>query len=90
MAGQFITEKQTEAWLQSETRSLTMPNGTRRDVTAFNLHWLSFDFLTECTCYSEKTLVELALLSQSETGRPFDQSFRNVVAYVTQRVKSTL
>lgn len=87
MSGFFITERETEDWLVSEARDITLPDGTRHVVRGFRLTWRDVDMLKRIPPYTEAKLLELALHSQKETGRPLDQSFRNVVAYVMQQVK---
>jgi hypothetical protein len=89
MGTRFWTEKQMEDWLQSEAREVTLPDGSRCLVRDIRLLWDHFDYLTSYTTYSEAKLVELALISKAETGRPFEQSFCNVVAYVYLVIRAT-
>lgn len=79
--GFFITEKETEAWLEEETRTLTLPDGTVKPFTGFKLLWRSFDYILETSTFTEKRLIELAQLSSRETGRSFGQSFHDLLAY---------
>lgn len=92
----FITEKQTEALLEPETRDITMPDGSVRQITGFKLMWRGFDFLTATPFYkpkpyyTEARLVELAVINSEETGYSFEKTFPNVVAYVNKAVKKRL
>ena len=73
-----------------ETREIAMPDGTRVPVTQFKLIWQNMDTLIATTSYTPDKLVEFALHSQKETGHSFEQSLRNVVAYVTQLVGKSI
>ena len=86
MSNFFTTKQQAEDYLTLEARALPMPDGSRRVVVGFPLMWKNVEFLSTVPPYTEAKLMELALHSQCETGRPLDQSFRNVVAYVMQQV----
>lgn len=92
----FITEKETEALLEPETRDITMPDGSSRPITGFKLMWRSFDFLTATPFYkpkpyfTEARLVELALSSAQEMGYSFERSFPNMVAYVNLALRKRL
>lgn len=87
----FITEKQTEQWLERETRLITMPDGSMRPITGFRLMWSGFDFILEHSLtIDEARLVELALMSARETNRTLEQQFPNVVAYVHQALRKRL
>ncbi|HZF28329.1 MAG TPA: hypothetical protein VE907_04385 [Gammaproteobacteria bacterium] len=90
MSGFFITEKETEALLERETRAVKLPDGTSRQITDFKVMWENFDFLTKTTGFSEARLVELAFMSIKESGRSFEESFPNIVAYTAQCAKECL
>lgn len=85
--GFFITEKQTEDYLEQETRAILMPDGTRRPFTGFKLMWRSFDYLTLAGNYTGKELTALALQNAQEMGYSFEQSFPSVLAYLHQHVR---
>ena len=78
----FYTEKQTEAWLTSETRDLPMPDGGTLTHTAFNLVWKAFDALILLNGYSRLRLVEFALEEIQLQDLSFDQAFTCVVGYL--------
>jgi hypothetical protein len=85
----FITEKETEEWLNLETRDLPMPDGATRPLTDFKLTWNSFDFIVRFGMFTPLELVKLAYLSTSETGFPFEETFPNVVAFIERTVRSS-
>jgi hypothetical protein len=78
----FITEKETEKWLEPESRDIAMPDGSKRSIEMFKLAWRSFDFLTVCQCYTAKELIELSIKNADEMGYSFEDSFPNVLAYL--------
>ncbi|MEM1186714.1 MAG: hypothetical protein AAGI53_17150 [Planctomycetota bacterium] len=78
---QRLTEEQTEALLEADTRHLTSPNGEQAEVTATWHHWLAYDELQTCYGWSETELLELLLLEQHLTGRDLSACFCSVVAY---------
>jgi hypothetical protein len=87
----FITEKKTEEWMERETRSITMPDGSTRPITDFKLMWHGFDFVLEhSSTIDEARLVELSLMSAQETGRSFEQQFPNVVAFAHRALRKHL
>ena len=83
----FITEKEIESLLEEETRNITMPNGDIQPFTAFKLFWITLNYLTKYRGYTEERLVELAVINAKETGRTFDQSFTNSIAYMHKHLK---
>jgi hypothetical protein len=86
----FISEKETEDLLQRETRSVRMPDGTLRPITDFKIMWANFDELLSKTSFDEPELVALAITSSEETGRPFEEAFPNLVAYVLRVARERL
>ena len=64
----FITEKETEEFLELETRNIPMPDGTMRPFTDLRLTWRSYDFLIVCGKYTAKELVDLAIRNGEEMG----------------------
>lgn len=92
----FITEKETEAWLEQETRDITMPDGSTRPITHFKLMWNGFDFLTATPYYqpkpyyTEARLVEWAVMDAEGTGRSFEETFPGVVTYVYKALRKHL
>jgi hypothetical protein len=83
----FMTEKETEEWLELETRSVRMPDGATRPLTLFRLAWNSFDHVIESGLFTDTELAGLAVEASNETGQPFDRTFPNMVAYVAREVR---
>jgi hypothetical protein len=83
----FITEKQTEEWLQLETRTIQMPDGTRKPITYFRLIWRSLDYLILCGNWSTQELVDLAFKNAAEVGGSFEQNFAAVLTYVHHQLR---
>jgi hypothetical protein len=78
----FFTEKETEYWLETETRLLPMPDGSQKPVTSFRLVWGAFDFLVKVGRKTPARLVELSLLNAQEMNLSFEESFPAVIAYL--------
>ncbi|MEE9398550.1 MAG: hypothetical protein V3V31_16245 [Methylococcales bacterium] len=85
--GFFITNKETEDYLETETRDITMPDGSVRSFTGFKLMWYSFDYLTIAGNYTKNELVALAIRNAEKMGYSFEDSFPNVLAYIHQHVR---
>lgn len=84
----FITEKDTEAYLEQETREVRMPDGSLRPVRLFKLVWRSFDYILATSRHiQEEDLTGWGLLSAQETGRSFDLQFPNVLAYTHRALR---
>ena len=80
---EFKTEKQIEESLKREGRYIAMPDGSRRWVSGFKVMWDAYDFLiSEYGRWTEKEIVEIALVSSKETGRSFEDAFVNMVGYI--------
>jgi len=80
----FITEKEIEALLKSETRPLPMPDGSTQYFQGFKLMWDSVDYLTKNHNVTLEWLIELAISDSDGYLRPFYRMFPNTVAYVRQ------
>jgi len=83
----FISEKETENYLEVETRDLPMPDGTIKPFTGFKLMWRAVDYLIITAGYSRAELADLAIKNAKEMGYSFEDSFPNVVAYVHREIK---
>lgn len=81
-AGFFITEKETEAYLVSETRDLPMPGGTLKPHTDFKLTWRIYDLLAEYSGFTKEELVAEAVRTRDLTGRSFEESFTAVLSSI--------
>ncbi len=77
----FITEKQTETYLQSEVRHLKMPDGQTKPVQAINQMWTIFDLLIEANMFSAKRLIEIAHDVAESENVTFDKALEGVCAY---------
>lgn len=78
----MYTEKQTEDWLEPATRTLTMPDGSTRSLTAFTLVWEKVDSLISLSGRTIDELVGYAVEESSLQSMPFDESFVGVVAWL--------
>lgn len=86
----FYTEKQTEAWLESQTRDLPFPDGTMRPFTNTKLMWETVDSLILIAGYSYANLVEFALDECELNNVSFDRAFPGVVAYLDGQLRKSL
>ena len=86
--GVFITEKETEEWLESETRKMLMPDGTREAVTNFNLNWDNLDFILDMSDFTEEEITELALQQAVESGKPFKESYFHLLDYIYEKLRT--
>ena len=85
--GFFITEKETEALLEQETRPIPMPDGSMRPFTGFRLMWESYDFLILCGNYTGKELVDLAIHNSKAMSYSFEESFPALLSYIHRHVR---
>jgi hypothetical protein len=86
----FLTEKETEALLERETRYLQMPDGSFRPVTEFKLTWEIYDRLLFISDYTPAWFVEMALEESEISGRSFEEMFSVCVAYVDDKLRDIL
>lgn len=80
--GFFITERQTEEYLETETRDVPLADGSARPVTAFKLLWRSWDYLILCGGYGRRELAALAQINACEVGCSFEDSLRDTLAHL--------
>ena len=81
----FFTEKQTDFWLESQTRDVALPDGSKRPVRAPRLLWEKADSLVlqgDCT---PAELVAFALNEVALQGIHFDAAYRSIVAHLDNR-----
>ena len=83
----FMTEKQTEELLQTETRMLPMPDGSLYPYTSFHLLWNSLDYLQANYRLELEWFIRITHQHMEESGKDFDTAFRNIVAYVRHHVE---
>jgi hypothetical protein len=82
MEAPLWTEQQMEQWLKHETRTLTMPDGSRREHTAFKLVWDTADALVEEAGYTHAELIAWALEEAELQNASFDLAYTGVVKYL--------
>lgn len=85
--GFFITEKQTEEWLQEEVRDMLMPDGTRKPVRAFRITWSARDFIEEFTDIPEQEISEIAQMYVEETGKPYEEAYFDTLGDLESKLR---
>ncbi|MES9861134.1 MAG: hypothetical protein ABW157_13560 [Candidatus Thiodiazotropha sp. LLP2] len=86
--GKFYTEKETEAYLQDETRILTLPNGRKESVTTMHMTWRAFDRLDETKACSCQELIKRAYDWYKRDGKhDFTTYFWNLVSFIHSEMK---
>lgn len=83
----FITEKETEALLEKETRWLPMPDGSLRPYTAFKLALNHLDYLIGNYSLTLDWFIDMALKDAKAQNRSFEESLSIVIAYTRQEYK---
>jgi len=78
----LYTEKQTERWLENETRNLPMPGGSTRRHTAFRLVWEKADSLVLLSGYSFAELAGFAAEEAELQDIDFDKAFTGVISWL--------
>lgn len=79
MAKTYWTEKETERYLQPETRMVRLPGGRTRTVTCFRLVWKNLDGLLYYKIFPEEQLAGWAEGIARETGQSFESCFHWIV-----------
>ena len=83
----FITEAETEKWLERETRVLTMPDGSKRSFTDMRLMWRSLDYVTQTSTITEEFLIEVALDWGERENLDFEITFPNMLVYAHKELR---
>ena len=83
----FFTEKQTEEFLLSETRTLELPGGRIEVITANRLFWYSLDLMIEAYITTLDDLYRYTYMDMSAQNTSFADSFKAIVVYIDNRVK---
>tara|TARA_R110002110_G_C13470513_1_gene720768 strand:+ start:819 stop:1103 length:285 start_codon:yes stop_codon:yes gene_type:complete len=78
----FMTERETEELLETETRMLPMPDGTTEPYRGFRIMWDTLDYIVEEYDIQLEWLVKLALSDVEQNSVSFQRAFKNIVAYV--------
>lgn len=84
----FFTEKETEAFLQNESRILILPDGRKESVTTFRLIWESFDLMQDTRAFTNQELIGWSYnWYMREQKYDFATYFENLVAFAFSHVK---
>jgi hypothetical protein len=78
------TEKETEAWLEFETRAIPLPEGGREMVSGTKLLWSAVDYIIRTHTYTMPELIGFTRKTMASKGYSFDDSFKAVVARIDQ------
>lgn len=84
----FYTEKEIEAWLDTETKDLPFPDGTCKPVTAFQLVWGKAESLVLLDGYSIEELVRYAVEESTLQRIDIDRAFASIVAWLDNQRRS--
>lgn len=84
----FWTEKQIEEWLESETRLITLPDGSTRPLTDFRMTWVLYDDLIQIWGYTPEQFVRWAVEETTLHGITLEKAFGSIVAYVDEHVRN--
>lgn len=82
MSGLMSTEKQTERWLEMQTREVATPNGTRRSVRMFRLSWEIYESLLTLNRYTPEEIAGWAAEEAMLQDLEFDEAFDGVIAWL--------
>ncbi len=86
----FITEKETEDWLEQEVREMLMPDGTRRPAREFKLTWSAKDFLDEFTDITEAEISEIAQIYVNETCKPYEEAYFDTIGHLEREIRKRM
>ena len=85
---EFMTERQIENHLVSESRRLSMPDGSIRQVRQFRLAWSVFDNVQRMNLFSAEDMIAMSWDHMKRRGEPFETSFGRVIGSIHRRVKA--
>ena len=84
----FFTEKETEDFLEEETRKLMLPDGSEESVTTFNVVWGAFDSMEETNAFTNKQIINWTFdWYMKDQKYDFTTYFRNFVGFAFEHVK---
>lgn len=84
----FFTEKETEEFLQNESRILILPDGREESVTVFRLTWEAFDLMQDTHAFTNQELIDWTYdWYMRERKYNFATYFDNLVAFAFSHVK---
>lgn len=85
----FYTEKETEKYLERETRLLTLPDGKNESVSVFRLVWIAFDSMHATDAFSKEEIIKWTYDWYVEEKKySFTTYFENLVAFAFNEVKA--
>lgn len=77
-----MTDKETESWLQRQTRDLPMPDGSTHTYTTFRNVWHAYDLLIELSGYTPTELMKHVQEEMGLQSIDFDRAFRCVIGFL--------
>lgn len=83
----FITEKETDSLLETENRSLMLPDGDPLQVRHFRIVWNSFDLIVKSGVMTAETITEIAAEHSAATGQSFEEALERVCGYAHRELK---
>lgn len=81
------TEKQIEAYLEPETRTLAGPMGESITITLFHTYWITYDAARVDDVYTEAELIGWANRRTREEGGEFIDAFRSNLVAIDQEIR---
>lgn len=75
-------EKQTEQWMQPQTRKIVDGNGHAIELEQTTLFWELFDELISDHGFTESKLIQLGRDTVAEHSLPFDLGIQDAVAHL--------
>lgn len=89
--GIFYTEKEAEQYLETETRMIVMPDGSKQSISKTKLMWVHYDFIVHKEkLYTPERIVELTLIDCQEKQADFVETFEGLVFYISNRLRESL
>lgn len=85
--GVFRTEKEIEAWLETETREFPLPDGTRRKLGTMRLMWAVYDDILKAGGYTPEMIARWTAQEMSLQNLSLQDAFHCVIAYVDKHIQ---
>ena len=85
-----MTEKETEYWLERQTRDLPAQDGSTHPYTTFRSVWHAYDRLLDLYGYTPAQLLGYVYEEMELQGVSFDRAFRGVVGYLDDEIRAQL
>lgn len=86
----FLTDKETEAWLEMQTRELIV-KGRRRSVTQTKLVWETLRWIVnEYEVTTVEKLIDLACQESDRLDMPFEMTFPHVLSLYDKGLRKEL